>query len=75
MGLPPSRFDHDVWLRLRDSKNSYDCICNHLDDLNIVAEDADSWLQMIARAFLVESHGPHSFYLGNDYTYCEELDV
>ena len=75
LGFTPSRFDRDVWMRLQDSKNGYDYICTHLDDFKIVAEDTDGWLRMISNAFLVKSYDPRSYYLGNDYTYHEELDV
>ena len=75
LGFSPSRYDRDVWMRLRDDKDGHDYICTHVDDFKIVAKDADSWLQKISHNFLVKSHGPRSYYLGNDYTYHEDLNV
>ncbi len=75
LGFNPSRYDRDVWMRLRDKKDGYDYICTHVDDFKIVAQDADSWLTKISHNFLVKSHGPRSYYLGNDYTYHEDLDL
>ena len=40
LGFTPSRYDRDVWMRLRDEKNGYDYICTHVDDFKIVARDA-----------------------------------
>ena len=37
----PSRYDHDVWMRLRDEKDGYDYIFIHVDDFKIVTKDAD----------------------------------
>ena len=73
--LNPSWYDRDVWMRLRNVKDGYDYICTHIDGFKIVAKDADSWLHKISHTFLVKSHGPRSYYLGNDYTYHEDLDV
>ena len=41
LGFTPSRYDRDVWMRLRDKKDGYDYICSHVDDFKIVAKDAD----------------------------------
>ena len=75
IGFIPTHFDRDVWMHLRDDSSGYDYICTHVDDFKIVAKDADKWLQKISHTFLVKSHGPRSYYLGNDYKYHEELDV
>ena len=75
VGFSPSRYDRDVWMKLRQSKAGYDYVCTHVDDFKIVAHDADKWLHTISHTFLVKSHGPRSYYLGNDYTYHEGLDV
>ena len=62
-------------MKLRQSKDGYDYVCTHVDDFKIVAKDADKWLQTISHTFLVKSHGPRSYYLGNGYTYHDGLDV
>ena len=67
----PSRYDRDVWLRLREEKDGYDYICTHVDDFKIVAKDAERWLKYISGAFLVKEHGPRKYYLGNDYAFHE----
>ena len=75
VGFSPSRYDRGVWMKLRQSKDGYDYVCTHVDDFKIVAHDADKWLHTISHTFLVKSQGPRSYYLGNDYTYHEGLDV
>ena len=62
-------------MRLRDAKDGCDYIYTHIDNFKLVAKDADSWLQKISHTFLVKSHGPRSYYLVNNYTYREDLDV
>jgi hypothetical protein len=37
MGFKPTRFDPNIWLRLRDEKAGYNYISTHTDDLMIVA--------------------------------------
>ena len=65
----PSRFDRDIWMRLRDDKSGYDYICTHVDALKIVAKDPTIWNDRIAAVCLIKEHGARSYYLGNDYTY------
>jgi len=69
LGFIPSRFDRDVWMRLREEKDGYDYICTHVDDFKIAARDPDRWLEQIKATFLVKESGPRGYYLGNDYTY------
>lgn len=75
MGFEFSRFDRDVWMRLRDARDGYDYICTHVDDFKVVARDPGLWVDRIAGAFLVKEHGPRSYYLGNDYTYHDGEDM
>lgn len=67
MGFKPTRFDRDVWMRLRDT--------NHVDNSKVIAKDPMMWIDRIAGAFLIKEHGPHKYYLGNDYTYHEGQDI
>ena len=67
LGFNPTRYDRDVWMRMRDNEDGFDYICTHVDDFKVVAKDAGMWIDRIAGAFLVKSHGPRSYYLGNDY--------
>ena len=75
LGFVPTRYDRDVWMRLRDTKDGFDYIYTHVDDFKVVAKDAGMWVDRIAHAFLVKHHGPRSYYLGNDYTYHDGQDV
>ena len=75
IGFTPTRFDRDVWMRLRDDKTGYDYICTHVDDFKVVAKDPIKWIDRIAGAFLIKEHGPRNYYLGNDYFYHDDHDV
>ena len=39
IGFKPTRFDRDVWMRMRDSGDGYDYICTHVNDFKVVAKD------------------------------------
>jgi len=67
MGFKPSRFDSDIWLKLRDNKAGYDYIGTHTDDLMIVADDADTLMAKIRETYIVKGGGPPTFHLGCDY--------
>ena len=75
MGFAPTRYDRDVWMRLRDTKDGYDYICTHVDDFKIVAKDPSIWMKRIESTFLVKESGPRDYYLGNNYKYHDGLDV
>ena len=60
IGFKPSRFDRDVWMRLRDEKDGYDYICTHVDDFKVVAKEPGMWIERIAGAFLIKEHGPRN---------------
>ena len=75
LGFHPSRFDRDVWMRMRDTKDGYDYICTHVDDFKVVVHDANMWVDRIASAFLVKSHGPRDYYLGCNYKYHDGEDM
>lgn len=67
IGFVPTRYDRDVWMRLRESNDGYDYICTHVDDFKIVARDPEHWMNKIKERFLVKSGGPPDYYLGNDF--------
>ena len=56
LGFHPTRFDRDVWMRMRDTKDGYDYNCTHVDDFKVVAHDAQMWIDRIASIFLIKSH-------------------
>ena len=72
LGFAPTRYDRDVWMRLREEKNGYDYVCTHVDDFKIVAKDPERWKSLISAAFLLKSIGPPAYYLGNDYNFSVE---
>jgi hypothetical protein len=61
MGFQPSRFDRDVWMRLRDDNNGFDYICTHVDDSKVVGKDPMVWIDRITGAFLIKEHGPRNY--------------
>jgi len=73
MGFVPTRYDRDVWMRLRESDDGYDYICTHVDDFKIVAHDPQRWVNIIKETFLLKDAGPPTYYLGNDYRYDESI--
>ena len=75
LGFIPTRFDRDVWMRLREDESGYDYICTHVDDFKVVAKEPMIWIDRIASAFLIKEHGPRKYYLGNDYTYHDEQKI
>ena len=75
LGFIPTRFDRDVWMRLRDDRTGYDYICTHVDDFKVVAKNPEMWIERIAGAFLIKEHGPRNYYLGNDYTFHDNFNM
>ena len=37
-GFKPTRYDRDVWMRLRDTQDGDDYICTHVDDFKVVTQ-------------------------------------
>jgi len=72
LGFSATRYDRDVWIRLREDDEGYDYICTHVDDFKIVARDPERWMTQIKGVFCIKGDGPPSYYLGNDYTFDEE---
>ena len=71
-GFQPTKYDRDVWIRLRESKDGYDYICTHVDDFKIVAKNPHHWMKLIEDKFLLKSLGPPSYYLGSNYNWSKE---
>ena len=65
----PSRFDRDIWMRLRDEQTGYDYIFNHIDDFTVITKNPPVWIGRIASMFFIKEHVPRNYYLGNNYTY------
>eukprot|EP00957_Ditylum_brightwellii_P155093 11805651-Ditylum_brightwellii.AAC.1 len=63
----PTRFDHDMWIRLGADKKSYEYICTHIDDFCIFSKQTDDVMAQIKVAYRVKLIGPPKYYLGNDF--------
>ena len=75
LGCLHSRYDRDVWMRLKDDKSGYYYICTHLDDFKVVAKNPSIYIEQIVFAFIVKQHGPGNYYLVNDYTYHDGKNI
>ena len=51
LGFSPTRYDRDVWMRMRNSKDGFDYICAHIDDFKFSAKDAGLWIDTIVGNF------------------------
>ena len=49
--LSPTRYDRDVWIRMRDSKDGFDYIYTHIDEFKVVAKDTGLWIDRIVGNF------------------------
>ena len=56
LGFKPTRYDRDVWLRLREDDTGYDYMCTHLDNFKIVARDPGCLMSEIKKNFLLVVH-------------------
>ena len=72
IGFEPSRYDRDVWIRLREDKDGYDYVCTHVDDFKVVAKDPQRWVNAIAGAFQLKCAGAPDYYLGMNYSFDAE---
>ena len=68
-GFVPTRFDNDVWIRLHESKTSYEYVCTHSDDFMITSKNPEAIMAQIESVYSVKesSKGEPSYYLGHDY--------
>ena len=44
LGFLPTRYNEDIWIRQRETKDGYDYICTHVDDFMIIARNSQQWL-------------------------------
>ena len=72
LGFIPSRYDRDVWMRMREPKDGYDYICTHVDDFKVVALDANRWCIEMAKKFQLKIVEKPRYYLGANYEYSKE---
>ncbi|CAJ1970455.1 unnamed protein product [Cylindrotheca closterium] len=72
IGFQSSRYDCDVWMRLREDNKGYDYLCTHMNDFKVVAKDPQRWVNAIAGAFQLKCFGKPDYYLGMDHNFDEE---
>ena len=41
LGFKPTRYDRNVWIRLRNEEDRYDHMCTHVDDFKVIAKDPE----------------------------------
>jgi hypothetical protein len=68
MGFIPTRFDPDVWLRLRDDKSGYDYISTYVDDFLITARDPWPFMKQLQEVYKIKDPDSPTMYLGALYT-------
>jgi Reverse transcriptase (RNA-dependent DNA polymerase) len=62
-----SRFDRDIWYRLRGDGNGYDYIGTHTDDLMVVAKQPQVIFDKLLEIYTIKKIEAPSFHLGCDY--------
>ena len=68
MGFKPTRYDHDVWYKLRDDESGYDYISTYVDDFLITAKDAWSYMKHLQSIYTIKEPKHPEVYLGALYT-------
>jgi hypothetical protein len=51
LGFEPTRYDNDVWIKLRPDGVGYDYICTYVDDFLIVAKDAWYFMRELQKVY------------------------
>jgi hypothetical protein len=74
MGFRSSRYDADIWYKMRPDKKGYDYIGTHTDDLMIVAKEPRVHFDVLEGKYTIKKIGPPLFHLGCDYTTNEGSD-
>ena len=62
-----SRYDADIWYKLRDDQTGYDYIGTHTDDLMIMAKSPGEYSSVLQDKYVIKKIGVPSFHLGCDY--------
>jgi len=68
-GFKRTRFDPDVWIRLNESKDGYDFVGTHTDDLKAVGKNGfpSRFFEDLQIRYHMKGTGEPAFHLGNDY--------
>jgi hypothetical protein len=68
MGFNPTRFDNDVWIKIRNDGSGYDYISTYVDDFLITAKDPWFYMKQLQEIYLIKEPKTPDFYLGATYT-------
>jgi len=68
MGFSPTRFDPDVWLRMRDDESGYDYISTYVDDFLITAKNPWPFMGQLQAVYKIKDPSSPTTYLGALYT-------
>ena len=68
MGFMPTRYDPDVWYKLREDGSGYDYISTYVDDFMITAKDAWSYMAHLQSIYTIKQPANPEIYLGALYT-------
>jgi hypothetical protein len=68
MGFQTSRYDHDVWYKLRKDGEGYDYISTYVDDFLIMAKDAWAYMKHLQSIYTIKQPKHPEVYLGALYT-------
>jgi hypothetical protein len=68
MGFSPSRYDQDVWYKLRGNGEGYDYVATYVDDFLITAKDAWSYMMHLQTVYTIKEPAHPEIYLGALYT-------
>ena len=67
IGFKPTRFDRGVWIKLAESGDHYEYICNYVDNFLIPVKHPDNIMELIKKEYHIKGEGLPEYYLGNDY--------
>ena len=68
MGFSPSRYDHDVWYKLREDGTGYDYISTYVDDFLVTAKDPWSYMKHLQTIYTIKKPAHPEVYLEALYT-------
>jgi hypothetical protein len=66
-GFKQTRFDNNVWFRLKVNGEAYDYLCTHVDHFMICGKDAQAVMDCIKDVCYIKDIQPSTHYFGNYY--------
>jgi hypothetical protein len=67
LGFKPTRFDNDIWLKLRGDGSGYDYISTYVDDFLITARDPWTYMKQLQEIYTIKNPKEPDMYLGASY--------